>query len=54
MNLYFRGYDITIGQLNSIHDSHNIFRSDSEIVVAGTSAGGIAALQWTNYIKNRS
>ena len=49
--LYFRGHNVTIGQLNSLDDEINLFSKVEKIIVSGGSAGGLATFVWTNYIK---
>jgi hypothetical protein len=53
-SLYFRGHNVTVGQLNSIDQSHKLFSESTEIVVTGQSAGGLAAFLWPNYIASRA
>lgn len=50
VDIYFRGANITIGQLSDVHDAYGLFNIGSEIVVSGCSAGGLAAYTWANYI----
>lgn len=52
--LHFRGYNVTTAQLNSIHQTHQLFSKATEIVVTGQSAGGLATFLWTNYIASRA
>lgn len=52
--LHFRGHNVTIAQLNSIDQSHQLFKSATDIVVTGQSAGGLATFLWTNYIADRA
>jgi hypothetical protein len=54
-NLYFRGHNVTISQLDSVHSLYNIFGSaTTDIIVTGQSAGGLATFSWTNYIRDRA
>jgi len=52
--LYFRGHNITIAQLNSIDKKYKLFTEATDILVTGQSAGGLAAISWTNYIVGRA
>ena len=54
VKLYFRGHNVTEGQLNSIDKNHKLFSEATEIVVTGQSAGGLATFLWTNYIAKRA
>lgn len=49
-NLYFRGQNVTIGQLKGVNATHKLFTDATDIMVTGGSAGGLAAFLWTNYI----
>lgn len=53
-NLYFRGQDLTISTMNHVEQTHGLFSKNIEIVVTGGSAGGVAALTWTNYVWDRA
>lgn len=50
--LYFRGQLVTTGQLNSIDKLYKLFNA-SEIIITGQSAGGLAAMVWSNYIASK-
>lgn len=52
-NLYFRGHNVTVGQLNSLERNNKLFSEATHVVVGGDSAGGLAVFLWTNYIKDR-
>ncbi len=52
-NLYFRGHNITVAQLNSLEKVNKLFSEATQVVVGGASAGGLAVFLWTNYIKER-
>jgi O-palmitoleoyl-L-serine hydrolase len=52
-NLYFRGHNVTIGQLNSLESLYGL-SSATDIVVTGQSAGGLATFLWTSYIADRA
>lgn len=52
-DLYFRGHNVTIGQLDSLNNLHGLFNA-SDIIVTGQSAGGLATYLWTNYIVERA
>ena len=53
-NLYFRGQNITIAQLNSLQQRYQLFSDATDIVITGFSAGGLAVFVWTNYIVERA
>ena len=53
-DLYFRGQNITIGQLASLDSTHKIFTEATDIIVSGGSAGGLAAFLWTNYVADKA
>jgi hypothetical protein len=48
--LYFRGHNVTVGQLNSVDNNFKIFSAATEIIITGQSAGGLATFLWSNYI----
>lgn len=50
-SLYFRGQNVTKGQLDSLESQINLFSKVEKILVSGGSAGGLATFTWTNYIK---
>jgi hypothetical protein len=52
-NLYFRGHNVTIGQLDSLNNLYGLFNA-TDIIVTGQSAGGLATFLWTNYIVERA
>jgi len=52
-NLYFRGHNVTVGQLNTLERQNKLFSEATHVVVGGDSAGGLAVFLWTNYIKER-
>jgi hypothetical protein len=52
-NLYFRGHNVTVAQLNSLEKQNKLFSEATHVVVSGCSAGGLAVFLWTNYIKDR-
>ena len=54
VDLYFRGNNLTVAQLNSVQQSHGIFNEGAEILLTGCSAGGLAAYTWANYIYSRA
>ncbi len=51
--LYFRGHNITIEQFNSIEEKLGLFSKASQVIVSGSSAGGLAAFTWANYVGER-
>lgn len=53
-SLYFKGHNVTIGQLDSLNSLYKIFSAATDIIVTGQSAGGLATFSWTNYIKSRA
>lgn len=53
-NLYFRGHNVTIAQLDSLNSLYKIFTAATNIVVTGQSAGALAVFLWVNYIKDRA
>jgi hypothetical protein len=50
--LYFRGTNNTLSHLNALNKLFN-FNNAEQVVVTGTSAGGIATFIWGNEIYNR-
>lgn len=52
-DLYFRGHNVTVRQLNTLEKNNKIFSEATHVVVGGDSAGGLAVFLWTNYIKDR-
>lgn len=52
--LYFRGNNITIAQLNEVDRTQGLFTKATDIIVTGSSAGGLAAFLWMDYIKQKS
>lgn len=52
-NLYFRGSNNTIAHFNLLNEKYNLF-SATNITITGTSAGGVAAFVWSNYVYERS
>jgi hypothetical protein len=48
--LFFRGHNITVAQLASLDKENNLFSSVEDIVVSGSSAGGLAAAMWVNHV----
>lgn len=48
--MYFRGQDLTIATLNHLEQTHGFFSKSQEIMVTGSSAGGVAAFMWVNYV----
>ena len=50
-NLWFRGFNNTMATLEYMRKNHNLFNA-SEIILSGGSAGGIAAMVWSNYLKD--
>ena len=51
--LYFRGSNNTLQHFDYLHQKYGLFDAD-RIIVTGTSAGGIAAFLWGNYVYERS
>jgi hypothetical protein len=47
--LYFRGYNNTIGALNYVKEK---FPNLENLIISGTSAGGVASLYYTNFISD--
>lgn len=52
--MYFRGHNITVAQLEDLEARVGIFSKAKRVIVTGGSAGGLAALIWTDYIKERA
>jgi hypothetical protein len=50
-NLYFRGHNVTMAQLNSLYSLYGLFSATG---ITGQSAGGLATFLWTNYIVDRA
>ena len=51
--LYFRGSNNTLQHFDYLHEKYGLFNAD-KIIVAGSSAGGMAAFLWGNYVYERS
>ncbi|EAS01086.2 pectinacetylesterase family protein (macronuclear) [Tetrahymena thermophila SB210] len=51
MTMYFRGYDNMVELFNSLSDNFGLKQS-STVVLSGGSAGGVATLYWTKYLRN--
>jgi hypothetical protein len=49
--IHLRGENITKGMFTALNFTHKIFADADQIVLAGSATGGIAALQWANYVK---
>lgn len=47
--LYFRGLNNTLGVIKYLED-HLSFKQAESVIVTGYSAGGLAAITWSNYI----
>jgi hypothetical protein len=47
--LYFRGSDNTLALFKVLGEKFNFFSADN-IILTGTSAGGMACLMWSNYV----
>lgn len=52
--LYFRGHNATIGQLDSIDEHFKVFSEATDILITGQSAGGLATFIWSDYIASRA
>ena len=50
-NLWFRGFNNTMSTLEYMRTKHNLFNA-SEIILSGGSAGGVAAMVWSSYLKD--
>jgi hypothetical protein len=50
-DLYFRGYQNVIESLSYLVKHHNIHNAD-QILISGTSAGGLASMYWANHIQD--
>jgi hypothetical protein len=53
VDLYVRGYNNTMGIVNYLKDKHFGLMTADKVVLSGHSAGGTAALYWTNYIRSK-
>ena len=53
-SLFFRGHNVTTGQLGSLNSLYQIFSAATDIIVTGQSAGGLATFSWTNYIRSKA
>lgn len=51
---HLRGENITKGFFASLNKSHEFLTKANRIVLAGSSIGGIAALQWANSIQEQT
>jgi len=47
--MYFRGANNTLAHFKYLNDNFNLFQSN-EIIITGTSAGGLASFVWSNYV----
>ena len=52
--MYFRGHNIALAQFDSMEKLFNVFSNATDILITGQSAGGVAALHWSNEIIKRS
>ncbi len=52
--IYFRGHNIALAQFDSMESLFNVFSNATDILITGQSAGGVAALHWSNEIIKRS
>ena len=52
-SLYFRGRAILDGHLDLLEQINNFLTKSSEVIVSGTSAGGLSTYFHTGYIKSR-
>lgn len=52
--IWFRGHNVTKGQLDSVDKKFNMYSSATHILVTGQSAGGLATFTWANHVKNKS
>ena len=50
-NLWFRGFNNTMATLEYLKNKYSLFNA-SEIILSGGSAGAMAAMIWSNYLKN--
>jgi len=51
--LFFRGSNNTLAHFEYLDKNFNLFAS-SEIVITGTSAGGLASYIWSNYVYEKA
>lgn len=51
--IWFRGHNITVERLDDLEKKLGLFSKAEEVVVSGESAGGLAALMWTNYVTEK-
>ena len=52
-SLYFRGANNTLAHFAYLDKNFNLFQA-TEIMITGTSAGGLASYIWSNYVYDRS
>ena len=52
--LWFRGHNVTTGQLASVDKKYKLFSQATDIMLTGQNAGGIATLYWSKYISNKA
>ena len=52
-NLYFRGSNNTIAHFDFLNNNFNLFKA-SQIIITGSSAGGLASFIWSNYVYERA
>ena len=50
-NIWFRGFNNTFSTFEYLRDHFDLFNA-SEILLGGGSAGGIAAMQWSQFLKD--
>lgn len=51
-NIYLRGNGILKGILEELENQHHFLSSSTEVIVSGTSAGGLASLLHSSFIKS--
>jgi hypothetical protein len=50
-DLYFRGQNITQERFNWLNSNYAIDTNATDIILAGSEDGGLAAIQWGNYLQ---
>lgn len=50
--MYFRGATITRSNFKWILQKYPTFKDAKQIIITGSSAGGIATFLWTNYVRS--
>lgn len=52
--LYFRGQNITEATFAELERTEGFFSKATDIIVSGSSAGGLATFTWVNYVRSKA